>query len=160
GHWREPTYPLPPERVFNLARRLLCHWRPTRPSDKPFSAADLVRMAEKRLQEYHLPDWRVMVRAGISSTNTDSANRVLNIRADSAFSLEDMKRLIVHEIDTHVLRAANGFCQPFRIFAVGAVPNYVNTEEGLAVINEERMGYIDMNRSRTFAARLIAAVSA
>jgi hypothetical protein len=66
----------------------------------------------------------------------------------------------VHEIDTHVLRSANGYAQPFRIFAVGAVPSYLMTEEGLAVVNEERMGYIDQPRTRMFAARVVAALAA
>ena len=72
----------------------------------------------------------------------------------------DRGRLVVHEIDTHVLRAANGYCQPYRIFAVGAVPSYLMTEEGLAVVNEERMGYSDHPRTRLFAARVLAAMSA
>jgi hypothetical protein len=34
------------------------------------------------------------------------------------------------------------------------------TEEGLAVVNEERMGYIDAQRNRVFAGRVLAALRA
>jgi hypothetical protein len=147
--------------VIQLARRILNQpQQNVRPIERPFKASDQVRLVQARLRQYNLSDWRVDVKANLSSTNTDPANRVVNLRADLTYTMEEMKRLVVHEIDTHVLRAANGYSQPYRIFAVGAVPSYMMTEEGLAVVNEERMGYIDHARTRVFAARVIAAVSA
>jgi hypothetical protein len=113
-----------------------------------------------RLREYGLEDWQVVARPNLSSTHTDSANQVVNIRAEARYTIEEMKRLVVHEIDTHVLRAANGYRQIYRIFATGAVPNYLTTEEGLAVVNEERMGYVDVPRTRMFAGRVLAALRA
>jgi len=157
--WQQPLYPLPPPPVVQLARSLLAEPPPPlRPVMRPFSTRHLQRALEARLAEYGLSNWSVQARPNLSSTNTDSANLVVNVRADMSYSLEEMKRLVVHEVDTHVLRAANGASQPYRIFAVGAVPSYLMTEEGLAVINEERMGYIDPPRTRTFAGRLIAAL--
>jgi hypothetical protein len=159
--WVEPIYPITPDRVIALARRILSQpQQPQRPIERPFRASDQVRLVSARLRQYNLPDWRVEVKANLSATNTDPANRVVNLRADLTCSMEEMKRLVVHEVDTHVLRAANGYSQPYRIFAVGAVPSYLMTEEGLAVVNEERMGYIDHARTRIFAARVIAALAA
>jgi hypothetical protein len=161
AHWRQPLYPMAPDRVITLARRILSQPQPkSRPVDRPFRASDQVRLVNSRLRQYNLLDWRVEVRTNISATNTDPANRVVNLRADLTYSMEEMKRLVVHEVDTHVLRAVNGYAQPYRIFAVGAVPSYLMTEEGLAVVNEERMGYIDSLRTRVFAARVLAALSA
>jgi hypothetical protein len=159
--WVEPLYPSAPDRVIALARRILSQPQQTqRPLERPFRASDQVRLVSQRLRQYNLADWRVEVRTNLSATNTDPANRVVNLRADLTYSMEEMKRLVVHEVDTHVLRAANGYSQPYRIFAVGAVPSYLMTEEGLAVVNEERMGYIDHARTRMFAARVIAAHAA
>jgi len=161
AHWAEPLYPHAPERVIALARRILGQPQAQqRPVDRSFRASDQVRLVTSRLRQYNLNDWRVEVRANLSATNTDPANRIVNLRADLMYSMEEMKRLVVHEIDTHVLRAANGYCQPYRIFAVGAVPSYLMTEEGLAVVNEERMGYSDHARTRMFAARVTAALAA
>lgn len=161
SHWSQPIYPAAPDRVIQLAKRILSQpQHSARPIERPFKASDQVRLIQARLRQYNLTDWRVDVKANLSSTNTDPANRVVNLRADLTYTMEEMKRLVVHEIDTHVLRAANGYSQPYRIFAVGAVPSYMMTEEGLAVVNEERMGYIDHTRTRVFAARVTAAVSA
>jgi hypothetical protein len=160
-HWAEPIYPSAPDRVIQLARRILSQPQPqARPVERPFKALDQVRLVTARLRQYNLLDWRVEVKQNLSATNTDPANRLVNLRADLTYTMEEMKRLVVHEIDTHVLRAANGYCQPHRIFAVGAVPSYLMTEEGLAVVNEERMGYVDHPRTRMFAARVTAAMNA
>jgi hypothetical protein len=160
-HWEEQLYPSVPDRVLQLARRILSQpASAARPVERPFRATDQVRLVTGRLRQYGLHDWRVEVKPNLAATNTDPANRVINLRADLQASMEEMKRLVVHEIDTHVLRAANGYSQPYHIFAVGAVPSYMMTEEGLAVVNEERMGYIDVPRTRMFAARTIASMAA
>lgn len=161
SHWQVPMYPMAPDRVITLARRILSQPQPrAREVERPFRASDQVRLVTSRLRQYNLTDWRVEIRPNLSATNTDPSNRVVNLRADLTYSMEEMKRLVVHEVDTHVLRAVNGYAQPYRIFAVGAVPSYLMTEEGLAVVNEERMGYIDAQRTRMFAARVIAALAA
>jgi hypothetical protein len=154
--WAEPLYPMPTVHVMQLARSLLVEPRPKTAVDKPFDAAHAVRMIDARLKQYGINDWKVAAQPNLSATNTDSANRVISIRSDVRYTLEEIKRLVVHEVDTHVLRAANGYSQRYRIFAVGAVPSYLMTEEGLAVVNEERMGYIDIPRTRIFAGRVLA----
>lgn len=159
--WQRPLYaPAPPD-VISLARSILADpLPPQRMVTTPFSAPQLAKLIDARLAQYGIREWTVQIRQNLSSTNTDSANKVINIRGDMPYSLEQMKRLVVHEVDTHVLRAVNGASQPYRIFSVGAVPSYLMTEEGLAVISEERMGYIDLPRTRMFAARVIAATRA
>lgn len=160
-HWQRQIYPSPSERAHTLAKRLLSAPRAApREVPRPFGAEDLGRLMRARLRQYRLDDWKVVMWSNISSINTDSANRLINLRAQATYTMEEMKRLVVHEVDTHVLRAANGYSQPYRVFAVGAVPSYLMTEEGLAVVNEERMGYIDAARTRTFAGRVMAAARA
>src|SRR5262249_26213535 len=92
----------------------------------------------------------------ISATNVESANRIINVRADQRYSMVSAKRLLIHEVETHVLRAANGYLQPYGIFGAAVIPGYLATEEGLALVNEERAGYIDKPRLRILAARVIA----
>ena len=156
-YWAQPLYPAAPQTVRTLARGILADPPPpTEPPKRPFRSNHVVKLIQARFDQYGLKDWRVLARHNLSSTNTDSANRVVNVRADISYSLEEMKRLVVHEVDTHVLRSANGALQPFRALAVGAAPSYLMTEEGLAVINEERMGYVETERTRLFAGRVLA----
>ena len=159
--WAIALYPDAPAAVWMLARGILADpVPPMMPIKRPFRAEHLVRLIEARIREYGVTDWTVQAKVNLSSTNTDSANRVVNVRAGTWYSLEEMKRLVAHEVDIHVLRAANGASQPYRIFAVGAVPSYLMTEEGLAVINEERLGYVDVPRTRLFAGRVLASMRA
>jgi hypothetical protein len=158
--WQKPLYPMATPQVVLLARSLLSGRQNTDRQNKPFGAEHAVRMISARLLQYRITNWQVILKPNISATNTDSANRVVSIRGDATYTLEDLKRLVVHEVDTHVLRAVNGYSQPYSIFAVGAVPSYLMTEEGLAVVNEERMGYVDVPRTRLFAGRVLAATRA
>jgi hypothetical protein len=159
--WESPLYPPPPDRVVNLARRLLnTPMMSTRTVPRLFNSHDQAEFMRTRIKEYGFDDWKVVVRSNLSSNNTDAANRVVNIRDDARYTIAELKRNVVHEVDTHVLRAVNGASQPFRIFSVGAIPSYMPTEEGLAVINEERMRYIDPQRIRIFAGRAVASFRA
>lgn len=92
-----------------------------------------------------------------------SANAFVNIpkqmiflKTSHVFSNNYIKRLTVHEIGTHILRAENGKQQPFQLFVHG-FPDYLATEEGLAVINEERFGLLSNYQIKQYAARTIAA---
>jgi hypothetical protein len=160
-HWTEQLYPMPPDEVVREARRIVATPRQIpRTSQRFFNAEAQAEALRARIAQYGIVGWDVRIRSNISSTNTDPSNRLINLRDDLTYSMEGLKRLVVHEVDTHVLRAVNGYKQPYLIFAVGAVPSYLMTEEGMAVVNEERMGYIDIPRTRAFAGRVVAAVRA
>jgi uncharacterized protein (TIGR02421 family) len=140
------------ERILKDERRLAMH----EASDEIYGADFVVNLMEQALRRYGLHEWTVLARPSISATNVESANRVINVRSDARYSMITAKRLIVHEVETHVLRAANGYRQPFGIFGAALIPGYLATEEGLALVNEERAGYIDHPRLRVLAARVIA----
>jgi hypothetical protein len=53
-----------------------------------------------------------------------------------------IKKLLVHEIGTHVLRSYNGFKTGFPALGNANVSSYLDIEEGLASWNEESMGYL------------------
>lgn len=53
-----------------------------------------------------------------------------------------IKKLLVHEIGTHVLRSYNGFETGFPAFGNANISSYLDIEEGLATWNEESMGYL------------------
>jgi len=90
-----------------------------------------------------------------SSAAVQASQRQILVRKDCMFSEQYVRRLIVHEVGTHVLRAENGRLQHFNIFVTG-FPDYLATEEGLAVYNEERFGVMGTNTFSRFAARTIA----
>jgi uncharacterized protein (TIGR02421 family) len=156
--WDPDLYGQPPEDLIQIADQMLkMSYLSDETSGMVHGVDRLISMCEQALRQYRLDEWRVVARPQISSSNVESANRLVILRADARYSMTAMKRLVVHEIETHVLRAANGYLQPLRIFGAAVIPGYLATEEGLALVNEERAGYIDIDRQRVLAARVIAA---
>ncbi|GAG24501.1 unnamed protein product, partial [marine sediment metagenome] len=67
----------------------------------------------------------------------------------------NLRGLAIHEVGVHVLRAANGYRQPLKIFAIG-LPTYLSTEEGLSMYFEEITGNTNNEMLRNYAARVVA----
>ncbi|MFC1722508.1 tyrosine/phenylalanine carboxypeptidase domain-containing protein [Nanoarchaeota archaeon] len=99
---------------------------------------------------YELSEKEMSATASVLATS-----RKLFLRQGYMFSPNYVKRIIIHEIGTHVLRAENGRLQPFMLFVQG-FPNYLVTEEGLAVWNEEKFGLLSKETLRNYAARALA----
>ena len=105
-------------------------------------AADLMEMLQMALLERGLDDWRVELDDVMSArVLVDSAKRLLRVNSRSRFRERDIEKLVVHEIEVHAVRAANGAAQPLHIFATG-LPGTLETEEGLALLAEERAGAV------------------
>jgi len=131
---------------------------PTSESDVPVSAADLQMLCLDQMRMYKLvPGWQVRLRdAGASRIATNSENKTVFIRRDARFSKEETERILAHEIGTHVLRGENGWRQPVFSLLAHGLPDYLGTEEGLAVVNESLTGGLDVTLLQTYALRVLA----
>ena len=117
-------------------------------------AQDVKEALEKALKKYRLKDWKVDF-SDKKLTTVYIAEKKITVCKDRKFSAKDPKRLTVHEIGTHILRAENGYNQPFKIFALG-LKGYLETEEGLANYFEEITGNKSNEIFRDYAGRVIA----
>jgi uncharacterized protein (TIGR02421 family) len=104
---------------------------------------------------HHGFDYKVDRKMMAVSAHVLVSRKKIFVKENSVFSENYVRRLVIHEIGTHVLRAENGKEQPFMIFFHG-FPNYLSTEEGLAVVNEERFGLLNNENLKNYAARAIA----
>jgi uncharacterized protein (TIGR02421 family) len=104
---------------------------------KEYSAKDAARAFEKKLKEFGLEGWQVIIKEEMVSDAVAGKDNSILIRADAVFSEERLKGLIAHEIETHVFTAMNGSLQPWKIFRRG-LADYLLTEEGLAIYNQEK----------------------
>ncbi len=103
-------------------------------------AEEMFEVLTRALRDRALTAWRVERDAVMSArVLVDSAKRVVRLNPTSRFRKADVVSLVAHEIDVHVVRAANGSDQPLRLFGNG-LPGSLLTEEGLAIAAEERMG--------------------
>ncbi|MEK6861169.1 MAG: tyrosine/phenylalanine carboxypeptidase domain-containing protein [Nanoarchaeota archaeon] len=106
------------------------------------------------LKEYGLK-YKVIERELIVGANFDIAHQMLYINKNKKFTEHEIRRLIVHEIKTHILRSENGKKQRYKLFIIG-FPYYLITEEGLAVYNEEKEGFLTNDVIKRYAGRVIA----
>lgn len=85
-------------------------------------------------------DWEVTWDEVMASrVLVDAARRQVRVNPAARFREPDLVGLVVHEVDVHALRAANGARQPLALFSTGLAGS-LPTEEGLALVAEERAG--------------------
>ncbi len=89
------------------------------------------------LEKYGLHDWHVEISDRVVADCTVGGTKIY-VRSGARFSPEHVTGLIAHEIETHVLTAENGSHQPYELFRRGTA-NYLDTQEGLAIFNQNRV---------------------
>ncbi len=100
-------------------------------------------------------DWQVKEKAMVAGAAVNTKKKTLFLNKDRDCSERDVKRLVVHEIGTHVARYENGMKQNYKMFAFG-FPGYLETEEGFAAYNEYKCGLLSPKILKTYAGRVLA----
>lgn len=106
------------------------------PAGKIHSSKEAKRIFEKAIRDYGLKGWRVKLQEDLVSDAIAGKENTVLIRDGATFSDDRLKGTIAHELETHAFTAMNGALQPYRIFQRG-LADYLMTEEGLAVYNQE-----------------------
>lgn len=99
-------------------------------------------------------NWDVKLKNMPATAAVIPSKKTLYLKRNLRFSEKFLRRLVVHEIGTHVFREENAIKQPLRLFS--EFPDYLMTEEGLAVVNEEMNGSLNDSLLRNYAGRVIA----
>lgn len=110
-------------------------------------------------KELEIKGWNLKRVPMSASASVNVSDRVLKLRSRERFQEPFVKRLIVHEIGTHVVRYENGCLQPLKMLATGTA-DYLPTEEGLAVYSEKKAGCSSDTQMRNYAGRVMANVYA
>lgn len=117
----------------------------------------LTAKLRERLRADRMEGWDVVEdTANIHLAQVDSRDHKIHLQAGMLVTGEMVDRLIHHEVEVHVYRAANGERQPLKLFAIG-FDHHLETDEGLAVLLEDKMGLLGNNIRRRYAGRVIAA---
>jgi uncharacterized protein (TIGR02421 family) len=153
-------YGTPSRSLVNKAYEILERVPRQPPAIKPYTATQLKLLFEKELAKYSFSGWSITVKPAVSLVAVSPSKRSMVIRDTAKFSENDIKSLLAHEIGVHVLRAMNGYRQHYKIFGSDAIPGYLATEEGLAMIHEQKVNALTNNRLRRMAGRVIAADTA
>jgi hypothetical protein len=109
------------------------------------SSEQLRLYLQKALHEREEYDWSVVLDSCMSArVLVQSAQKKIFIQQNARFYAHDLPRLVIHEIDVHARRCINGGRQPLRMFQTG-LPHALSTEEGLAMIAEQRNNLLSEN---------------
>lgn len=145
----------PDKDLINKAFKILKDDRTAIVDTCSFDANFLYDTFIKELEKYRFK-WKVeLIDTMSSKVAVDAVSKTIYINACVKFSETDIKRLLVHEIGTHVVRAENGSQQPYLIFENG-FPNSIETEEGLATYNESKANLLDIRTLKIYAGRVLA----
>lgn len=123
-------------------------------AEKVVPASRIRDSLQEALYKNGLTDWNVEF-SDKRLTTVYPTEKKITVCRDRKFTEIDPERLKIHEVGVHALRAANGYEQPLKIFALG-LPGYLSTEEGLTSYFEEQTGNTSEEMMRDYAARVIA----
>lgn len=102
--------------------------------EEKIKSLEVKKRFEEIFKKYGLNNWQVKIKDEMVTDCIAGKSNTLFIRKDALFSEKRIEKLIIHEIETHILTAENGKNQPFEIFNRG-LADYLETQEGLAIYN-------------------------
>jgi hypothetical protein len=125
---------------------------------KMLDSATIKNSLRVALDEFGLFDWKVIDSKNISKNRIRSGvkSREIYVDPDIKRSSFSTKRAIIHEIGTHTLRAYNGFLSGFDALGKANISNYIDTEEGLVLVNTEKYGYLKYSHFKNIALMTVA----
>lgn len=116
-----------------------------------FNVQEAIVEFERVFQEYGLHHWRIKVNRNMVSACSAGKESTLFIREGIKFTEERLRMVVAHEIETHILTAENGKHQNYSLFNRG-FGGFLETQEGLAVWNQEQVSTVDSEKNYRSAA--------
>lgn len=94
----------------------------------------------------NLDDWKVAKSMNIAKNMVKIGVKRREVLVDPNIerSKFKLKKTIVHEVGTHVLRSVNGLNSGFEALSKANLPGYLDVEEGLATYNESYMDLLTL----------------
>jgi len=120
-------------------------------SERIFSMEEAINEFELVFKKYHLDSWRVKVKKEMVADCLAGKKNALFVREGAEFDELRMRMLIAHEIETHIITAENGKRQSYLMFNRG-FGDYLETQEGLAIWNQELVVPQDVEKNYRSAA--------
>lgn len=146
-------YGRPEPETVEFAYDLLKYTDSTYRPDPVLEPEDCKTSFDQAIQELGL-DWDTEYtdKGGVS---VNPSLRTVFIPQDKKFDQNEIERLVIHEIGVHVLRAENGFNQPYTILGSGTTRQHL-VDEGITSFMEEITGNSNPRVLRKYASRAIA----
>jgi len=125
------------------------------PPKRNCSAKKFAGLLETRLKKIGISMNIKLVSSMATKVSVDSVSCTIHLNRNAFFANQEVKRLLVHEIDVHAVRIHNGSQLPWGIFFMGTA-GYREAEEGLAVFFERQSGRLYPFQEKIYAGRCLA----
>lgn len=137
------------------AREVLRELSDVAPLERNFSSNKFAGLIKSRLSKLGI-DMDIKLDP-FMTTNiwVDGVSRGIYLNQSALFAEQEVRRLLVHEVDVHAVRIHNGSCLPWGIFSMGTA-GYREAEEGLAVHFERQLKHLYPFQEKIYAGRCLA----
>ncbi len=134
----------PGEKIIETAQLMLKNMKRKKTTETLESAEKLGLRCKELLETYGITDWKIIYKDSLTARFTIGKKNSLLIKKDAVFSENEIRKILAHEIETHVLTTLNGRNQPYKIFERG-LAGYLETQEGLAIYHQESVFPLKQN---------------
>lgn len=131
-----------------------------REQGRQLTAAEVVHALNSLLDRCGSPSYRAEVAHMSARMSVSAQHRRVRINAESTFTVQELRRLAVHEVGCHVARGVRGEAQKKPLLALGIGEQHLRTEEGLAAWLEHSCGVLSQGDTRKYALRVLAVQAA
>ena len=155
SEWSAARYPDATDHELEFATAVLAS-HVDEPAGKLVGTEVVVGRIAEVLSTLDLDGWQAIAVDELAArASVNASEKTVKVRRGVAFTEGDVVRLIAHEIGGHVFRSANAELQltPFARLPLGEP---VESEEGVAIWAEARLGVLRPPEMRQYAARLRA----
>ncbi|OEU60114.1 MAG: hypothetical protein BBJ57_05140, partial [Desulfobacterales bacterium PC51MH44] len=137
------------------AREVLRELSDVAPPEENCTAKEFAGLLENRLKKLGIAMDIKIVPSMVTEVWVDGVSRKIHLNQNALFAQQEVRRLLVHEVDVHAVRIHNGSCLPWGIFSMGTA-GYREAEEGLAVHYERQLGHLYPFQEKIYAGRCLA----
>ncbi|HMN19751.1 MAG TPA: DUF1704 domain-containing protein, partial [Candidatus Moranbacteria bacterium] len=110
--------------------------------EKKFHADEIQNEFRAALEELKIEGWDVTIKDNIAAISVSQEKKQVKIPESRKLTETGLKQLIVHEIETHVLRRENGERSKLKLLGLG-LDRYIAGEEGISTYEEQKIGGAD-----------------
>ena len=146
-------YGTPSNELISQAKSIIENIKIT-PEEETLTSEEVAFELKNHLKNQNIIGWSVKTAPITAKAITIPTEKTLKINNNLFYSKEELERIKSHEIDTHIMRFENSWNQMPELYF--PFPNYLSTEEGLAIYSEEMNNVLDQKRLAICAGRVLA----
>jgi hypothetical protein len=152
-NWLSSIHGKPSENSHQNAMNIVNKFKEIKSPEKTINADKAKEFMISKLVECGY-NWKIEIVNSSAKMSVNSLLQTIKIRDTAMFTEQELQRLFVHEIETHILRTENGKMQRYEMFSIG-LPDYIATEEGLAILAEQLNNLRDETDELRYALRVV-----